>query len=254
MGDTDSASTWFGIAGGARDSDAGNAGDGNADAGGEAGNAGAGNDGVGNGNGGGGPPGPPDPPPSDHGGAAGGRRASRCQRRMKESEFATSIQLKEPKPFEGKPWEDFDTWWVLVQVYIEDQPEKIPKDQRTINWIGSLTDKYAAAWHIQWLEGTLNGVHPQSMMGYVNASILCFKDRDPKDEAYPDLEKVRYEGWISDMFTRIQMYHEEAMVMEAAFKKLILEQLPIQILVQMHMIDLTGKTDSELISMITNAG
>jgi hypothetical protein len=28
-------------------------------------------------------------------------------------------------------------------------------------------DKYAAAWHIQWLKGTLSGRHPKSITGYV---------------------------------------------------------------------------------------
>jgi len=51
-------------------------------------------------------------------------------------------------------------------------------------------DKYAAAWHIQWLNGTLNSTHPKSMTGYTNAHKLRFKDRDAKDEAYSDLDKV----------------------------------------------------------------
>jgi hypothetical protein len=41
-----------------------------------------------------------------------------------------------------------------MEVYIRDQPEKFPNDERTIDWIGSLMDRYAAAWHIQWLKGT----------------------------------------------------------------------------------------------------
>jgi len=79
--------------------------------------------------GGGDPPLPPDP----SSGEERGRRPSRQQRRIKELKFAKPIKIKEPKKFFGKPGEDFDTWWVLVQVYIEDQPEKFPKDQRTID-------------------------------------------------------------------------------------------------------------------------
>lgn len=51
-------------------------------------------------------------------------------------------------------------------------------------------DKYAAAWNIQTLKGTLSRVHPKSMTGYVNALKLRCENRDAKDEAYADLEKV----------------------------------------------------------------
>jgi len=81
--------------------------------------------------GGGDPPPPPDPPSGEEGN--GGRRPSRRQRQIKEFEFAKPIKIEEPKKFFGKPGEVFDTWWVLVQVYIEDQPETFPKNQRTID-------------------------------------------------------------------------------------------------------------------------
>ena len=196
-----------------------------------------------------------DPPPdtSDHGGATG-RRMLRRRRRIEELEFAKPIKIREPKRFEGKPGDDCDTWWVLVKVCIEDQPENFPKDERTIDWIGSLMDRYAAAWHIQWLEGTMNGTYPKSMTGHINALMLRFEDRDAKGETYADLENVQYEGCIRDMITKIQMYNDEALVSGAAFKKLILEQLPQKILEQMHTVDLTGKTDQQIINIITNAG
>jgi len=50
------------------------------------------------------------------------------------------------------------------------------------------------------------------------------------------------------------MYNDKAMVSGAALKKLILDRLPHKILEQMHTIDLTGKTDDEIITIITNAG
>ena len=203
--------------------------------------------------GGGGPPPPPDPPPSDHGGPSG-RRPSRRQRRIKDLENSKPIKIKEPKKFYGKPGEDFDTWWVLVQVYINDLPERFPEDERTIDWIGSLMESYAASWHIQWLKGTLSGLHPKSMTGYVNALKFRFEDRDAKDEAYAELEKVQYEGCIRDMFTQIQTLNDKAAVTGAAFKKLILERLPHKILEQMHTVDLTGRTDQEIMTIITNAG
>jgi len=143
---------------------------------------------------------------------------------------------------------------VLVQVHIEDQPEKFPKDQRTIDWIGSLMESYAASWHIQWLKGTLNGTHPKSMTGYVNALKLRFEDRDAKDEVYASLDELRYEGCIRDMFTKIQTYNDKAMVSGAALNTLILVRLPQKILEQMHVVDPTGKTDNEIITIITNAG
>ena len=56
------------------------------------------------------------------------------------------------------------------------------------------------------------------------------------------------------MFTKIQTFNDKAMVSGAALKKLILERLPQKILDQMHVVDLTGKTDNEIITIITNAG
>jgi len=56
------------------------------------------------------------------------------------------------------------------------------------------------------------------------------------------------------MVTRIQTPNDKAMVYGAALKKLILERLPQKILEQMHVVDLTGKTDNEVITIITNAG
>jgi hypothetical protein len=51
------------------------------------------------------------------------------QRRIKEFEFAKPIEIEAPKQFYRNAREDFDTWWILVQVYIEDQPEKFHKDK-----------------------------------------------------------------------------------------------------------------------------
>jgi hypothetical protein len=56
------------------------------------------------------------------------------------------------------------------------------------------------------------------------------------------------------MFTQIQMHNDKALVSGAALKKIILDRLPNKILEQMHTVDLTGKTDDEIISIITNAG
>jgi len=80
------------------------------------------------------PPGPPPPP-----------RASRRQRRIQQHKYAKLIKIKEPKRFEGTPGEDIDTCWVTMRVYIEHQPEIFPNNERTIDWIGSLMDKFAAA-------------------------------------------------------------------------------------------------------------
>jgi len=56
------------------------------------------------------------------------------------------------------------------------------------------------------------------------------------------------------MFTKILTFNDKAMVTSAALKKWILERLPQKILEQMHVVDLTGKTDQEIISIITSAG
>jgi hypothetical protein len=56
------------------------------------------------------------------------------------------------------------------------------------------------------------------------------------------------------MFTQIQMHNDKALVSGAALKKIILDRLPHKILEQMHTVDLTGKTDDEIIGIITNAG
>jgi len=51
-------------------------------------------------------------------------------------------------------------------------------------------DVYAAAWHIQWLEGTLTRVHPKSMACYLIALELRFEEKDKYNEADADVEKV----------------------------------------------------------------
>jgi hypothetical protein len=63
---------------------------------------------------------------------------------------------------------------------------------------------YAASWHIQWIKETLSGAHPKSMTGYVNALKLRFEDKDAQDEAFADMEEVRYEGCLHDMFKKIR--------------------------------------------------
>jgi len=141
-----------------------------------------------------------------------------------------------------------------MEVYIPDQPEKFPNNERTIDWIGSLVDKYAATWNVQWIKGTISGKHPKSITGYIQVLKLRFEDKDGKHEAYAVLEKVRYDGCIKDMFTQIQMHNDRALVSGAALKKIILDQLPHKILELMHTVDLTGKTDKEIITIITNAG
>jgi len=78
-----------------------------------------------------------------------------------------------------------------MTVYIKDQPERFPDDERTIDWIGSMMDNYAAAWHIQCIRGTICGKHPKSMTGYVAALTLRFDDREASDDAFADLERVR---------------------------------------------------------------
>jgi len=195
---------------------------------------------------------PPDPPASDHDNS--NWRVRRRQRSINELEFARPIMMKEPKKFEGKPREDFDTWCIKVQVYIEDQPERFPKDERTIDWIGSFMEKYAASWHTQWIEGTLCGLHPKSLTSYVNALKLRFEDKEARHETYCELEKVKYDGCIPDMFTQIQIHNDKALVSGAALKKLILDRLPHMILEPMHTIDLTGKPDAKMIVIITRAG
>jgi hypothetical protein len=96
---------------------------------------------------------------------------------------------------------------------------------------------YAVAWHIQWIKGTLSGAHPKSINGYKNAIKLRFEDKDAKDEVYTDMEKVRYDGCIRNMFTKILTSNDKAIVTGAALKKMILERLPQKILEQMHTMD-----------------
>lgn len=91
------------------------------------------------------------------------------QRAIKELEFAKPIKIKKPNKFYGNAAEDFNTWWVLIQAYVKDHPVIFPKDERTIDWIGSLQESHAGSWNMQWIKGTLAGIHWKSMTGNVNA-------------------------------------------------------------------------------------
>jgi len=195
-----------------------------------------------------GPPGPPgpDPPVPPPPGLEGRRRKRKADVRP--------IKLKDPKPFEGNPGDDFDDWWVMLETFIHDQPEKFEDPGRTINWVGGFLQKYAGAWHVQWERKALAGHYPRSWTNYQNDIMLRFENKEARDVAYSKMGKIRYKGCIRDMFTRIQSFNDKAQITGAALKKFILERLPAKILDQMHVVDLTGKTDQEMIDIITNAG
>jgi hypothetical protein len=104
------------------------------------------------------PPGPlgqnPPPPPGPEG------------RRRKRKADVKPIKLKDPKPFEGNPGDDFDDWWVMLETFIHDQPETFEDSGRTINWVGGFLQKYAGAWHVQWERKALAGQYPRSWTTY----------------------------------------------------------------------------------------
>jgi hypothetical protein len=197
------------------------------------------------------PPGPPGPnPPEPPGPPPPGPEG----RRRKRKADIRPIKLKDPKPFEGNPGDDFDDWWVMLETFIHDQPEKFEDPGRTINWVGGFLQKYAGAWHVQWERKALAGYYPRSWTTYQNDIKLRFENKEARDVAYSKMGKIRYKGCIRDMFTRIQAFNDKAQSTGAALKKFILERLPTKILNQMHVVDLTGKTDQEMIDIIINAG
>jgi len=111
-------------------------------------------------------PGPPAPPPGPPAPPPGPTPLNRRRKRRKPK--VRPIKLKDPKSFEGKPGDDFQAWWVIVQTYIHGQPEKFEDTGRTINWIGGLLTHYAQSWHIQWEKPALAGKFPQSWTTYQN--------------------------------------------------------------------------------------
>ena len=145
------------------------------------------------------PPGPLGPPPPDPPGPPPPSGKRKCRAKVQP------IKLKDPYSFEGKPGEDFDAWWIIVQIFIQDQPEKFDNSGRTINWIRGFLRQFAAAWHVQWERQALAGKFPRSWTTYQNDLMLRFEDKEARDKAYADLQKVRYMGDIRDMFTKIQM-------------------------------------------------
>jgi len=142
----------------------------------------------------------------------------------------------------------------MLESFIHHQPEKFEDSGRTINWVGGFLQKYAGAWHVQWERKALAGHYPRSWTTYQNDIKLRFENKEARDVAYSKMGKIRYKGCIRDMFTRIQTFNDKAQVTGAALKKFILERLPAKILDQMHVVDLTGKTDQEMIDIITRAG
>jgi len=180
-------------------------------------------------------------PPSDQDNNKNNPVISRRQRRIRDLQYAKLIQIVKPKRFKGKQEADFDTWWIMVDGYIQDQPERFPKHEQTIYWIGSLMDRYAAPCQIQWIDGTRSGKHPKCIRGYIQTLKQSFEDKDAMDQAVAKLEKVQYEACIRDMFTQIQMHDDTVMVSSAGLKKIILDWLPPKILDRMHTADLTGE-------------
>ena len=142
----------------------------------------------------------------------------------------------------------------MLQTFIHVQPEKFEDPGRTIKWVGGFLQKYAGAWHVQWERKAVAGQYPRSWTTYQNDIKLRFENKEARDVAYSKMGKITYQGCIQDMFTRIQTFNGKAQITGAALKKFILERLPIKILDQMHVVDLTGKSDQEMIDIITNAG
>jgi hypothetical protein len=56
------------------------------------------------------------------------------------------------------------------------------------------------------------------------------------------------------MFMNIEMFNHNTQLTGAGLKKLILDRFPEKVLSQMHAVDLTAKTDQELIDIITKTG
>jgi len=170
-----------------------------------------------------GPPGPnpPDPPPGPP--PPGPPPPGPEGRRKKRKADVKPIKLKDPKPFEGNPGDDFDDWWVMLETFIHDQPEKFEDPGRTINWVGGFLQKYAGAWHVQWERKALAGQYPRSWTNYQNDIKLRFENKEARDVAYSKMGKIRYKGCIRDMFTRIQTFNDKAQITGAALKKFILE-------------------------------
>ena len=100
---------------------------------GDAGGAGGAGDGAAGGasGGAGDPPPPGSGPPSDHNNNNNNNnnRLSRRQRRIQDLQYAKPIKIKEPKRFEGKIADDSETWWLMMEVYIQGQPEKFPNNK-----------------------------------------------------------------------------------------------------------------------------
>lgn len=115
-------------------------------------------------------------------------------------------------------------------------------------------DHYGATWGDQRLKGTLSRKHPRSMTRYIQALMLRFEEKEPKNEAYVNLEKLRYDRFIRDILTHILMHNGKAIVSGAALKNLIFDGLQHKILEQMCTVDLTGRTDDKMINTIMKAG
>ena len=103
--------------------------------------------------------------------------------------------------------------------------------------------QYEAAQHVQWERQALAGKFPRSWPTYQNHLMLRFEDKEAWGKAYAELEKIRYDGDIRDMFTKSLMTNDKAQLTGAGLKKLILDWLPVKVLEQMHTVDLTRKSD-----------
>jgi len=84
--------------------------------------------------------------------------------------------------------------------------------------------------------------------------MLRFEDQEAREVAYTTLENVLYKGEIRDMFTKTQTYNDNTQLTGATLKKMILDRLPMKILEQMHTVNSMGKSDKEMIEIISNAG
>jgi hypothetical protein len=87
----------------------------------------------------------------------------------------------------------------------------------------------------------LAGKFARSCAIYYNDLILRFEDKEVRDKAYAEFEKIRNAGNRQNMVAKIHLKNNKAQWMGAKLKKHILDQLPEEKLGQMHTVDLTGK-------------
>jgi len=155
-----------------------------------------------------------------------GIAAARTDQRAPEARTNTSsLKLKNPESFDGKPTSAFNVWWESVLEYIGFYPKTL--DTQKIAWVGTLLSDTTKTWH-QYRRRTM--ADRNTWARYTAAIRAEFRDTREAANAQLKLSQLRYKGDIKDYFTEFRALNVYARATGEGLREKIDQAMPDNIL------------------------